>query len=222
MWRVPRPSQPTNISAALSRKGRRATTLLRTIKRPKTEPLISYLASHASRTVGTQQHLQRVGFLGTQTPPTGDSRNSQSTNLVGSTSFSLMRTIDVPTRIKMDPERAVVMEGYRQHAPPLSPIYDGPSLTGHDVLHTNAKSGRIPLSADPMPRRTAPSSLPLSKLADFFSAEVFQSVLRNPAIAYQMLKFSRAHFCGENLEFLEKVWPLVTSSCCLDVETEAR
>lgn len=114
------------------------------------------------------------------------------------------------------------MEGHRQYAPPLSPIYDDPSLVEHDVLHINARNGRIPLPVDSMPQRTAPSHPPLSRLADFFSAEVFQVVLRNPAIAYQMLKFSRAHFCAENLEFLEKVRPPVTSSRCLDVETEAR
>lgn len=42
-------------------------------------------------------------------------------------------------------------------------------------------------------------------LADFFSAEVFQIVLHNPTTAHQLLKFSQSRFCGENMEFLEKV-----------------
>ncbi|KAK7901032.1 hypothetical protein LTR67_003318 [Exophiala xenobiotica] len=44
-----------------------------------------------------------------------------------------------------------------------------------------------------------------SKLADFFSREVFQIVLHNPTTSHQLLKFSRSRLCGENLEFLEKV-----------------
>lgn len=42
-------------------------------------------------------------------------------------------------------------------------------------------------------------------LADFFSPEVFQIVLHNPTTAHQLLKFSQSRFCGENIEFLEKV-----------------
>ena len=42
-------------------------------------------------------------------------------------------------------------------------------------------------------------------LADFFSPEVFQIVLHNPTTAHQLLKFSQSRFCGENMEFLEKV-----------------
>ena len=42
-------------------------------------------------------------------------------------------------------------------------------------------------------------------LADFFSTEVFQIVLHNPATAHRLLKFSQARMCGENMEFLEKV-----------------
>lgn len=44
-----------------------------------------------------------------------------------------------------------------------------------------------------------------SRLADFFSREVFQIVLHNPTTSHQLLKFSRSRLCGENLEFLEKV-----------------
>ncbi|KAI9801375.1 MAG: hypothetical protein M1825_003354 [Sarcosagium campestre] len=44
-----------------------------------------------------------------------------------------------------------------------------------------------------------------SGMADFFSAEVFQIILRNPTTAHQLLKFSQSRFCGENMEFLEKI-----------------
>ena len=43
----------------------------------------------------------------------------------------------------------------------------------------------------------------LHGFADFFSTEVFSLVLHNPTTAYQLLKFSRSHYCGENMEFLE-------------------
>ncbi|KAI4206888.1 MAG: hypothetical protein LQ348_000781 [Seirophora lacunosa] len=42
-------------------------------------------------------------------------------------------------------------------------------------------------------------------MADFFSPEVFQIVLHNPATAHRLHKFSQARMCGENMEFLEKV-----------------
>ena len=42
-------------------------------------------------------------------------------------------------------------------------------------------------------------------VADFFSPEIFQIVLHNPTTSYQLLLFSQSRFCGENMEFLEKV-----------------
>lgn len=44
-----------------------------------------------------------------------------------------------------------------------------------------------------------------SRLADFFSSDVFQIVLHNPTTAHQLKKFAQMRLCGENLEFLEKV-----------------
>ncbi len=41
--------------------------------------------------------------------------------------------------------------------------------------------------------------------ADFFSPEIFQIVLHNPTTSHQLLKFSQSRFCGENMEFLDKV-----------------
>ncbi|ETS86397.1 hypothetical protein PFICI_00225 [Pestalotiopsis fici W106-1] len=41
--------------------------------------------------------------------------------------------------------------------------------------------------------------------ADFFSQGIFQVVIHNPATAYQLQKFCETQFCGENVEFLQKV-----------------
>ena len=44
-----------------------------------------------------------------------------------------------------------------------------------------------------------------NSVADFFSPEIFQIVLHNPTTSHQLLKFSQSRFCGENMEFLDKV-----------------
>ncbi|KAI0163605.1 hypothetical protein BJ166DRAFT_465879 [Pestalotiopsis sp. NC0098] len=41
--------------------------------------------------------------------------------------------------------------------------------------------------------------------ADFFSPGIFQVVIHNPATAYQLQKFCETQYCGENVEFLQKV-----------------
>ncbi|MCJ1378673.1 hypothetical protein MMC17_001772 [Xylographa soralifera] len=41
--------------------------------------------------------------------------------------------------------------------------------------------------------------------ADFFSPEIFQIVLHNPTTSHQLLQYSQSRFCGENMEFLERV-----------------
>ncbi len=42
-------------------------------------------------------------------------------------------------------------------------------------------------------------------MPEFFSQTVFHSVLHNPTIAHQLLKFAQTRLCGENLEFLARV-----------------
>ncbi|KAK8120491.1 hypothetical protein PG999_004611 [Apiospora kogelbergensis] len=44
-----------------------------------------------------------------------------------------------------------------------------------------------------------------SRLPDFFSQQVFQVVLHNPATAHHLLKFSENRVCSENVEFLAKI-----------------
>ncbi|KAI4129156.1 MAG: hypothetical protein LQ347_003896 [Umbilicaria vellea] len=53
--------------------------------------------------------------------------------------------------------------------------------------------------------RNPTASISSNEVADFFSPEVFQIVLHNPTTAHQLLKFSQTRFCGENMEFLDKV-----------------
>ena len=44
-----------------------------------------------------------------------------------------------------------------------------------------------------------------TRMPEFFSHGVFQTVLHNPTISHQLLKFGQSRLCGENLEFLARV-----------------
>jgi PAS domain-containing protein len=44
-----------------------------------------------------------------------------------------------------------------------------------------------------------------TRLANFFGQEVFQIVLHNPTTSHQLTKFCQSRFCGENMDFLEKI-----------------
>ena len=66
------------------------------------------------------------------------------------------------------------------------------------LAHSVASSTRVSHDA-----RSSESSG--TKMPEFFSHAVFHSVLHNPTIAHQLLKFSQTRLCGENLEFLQKV-----------------
>ncbi|KAL8984751.1 MAG: hypothetical protein Q9205_001358 [Flavoplaca limonia] len=77
---------------------------------------------------------------------------------------------------------------------------DGP-FAGDD----SSRDYNAPPSSFSMPKQTAAVDRGGNPLADFFSSEVFQIVLHNPATAHRLLKFSQARMCGENMEFLEKV-----------------
>ncbi len=59
------------------------------------------------------------------------------------------------------------------------------------------------LSYDPESRSS--TGISPSKLPDFFSQTVFQTVLQNPTISHQLLKYSQTRLCGENMEFLASV-----------------
>lgn len=53
-----------------------------------------------------------------------------------------------------------------------------------------------------------------ARLADFFSPQVFEIVLRNPTTAHQFKKFAQTRLCAENIEFLEKVIMLSAAATC--------
>lgn len=44
-----------------------------------------------------------------------------------------------------------------------------------------------------------------SRMPEFFGHTVFQTVLHNPTIAHQLLKFGQSRLCGENMDFLARV-----------------
>jgi hypothetical protein len=46
-------------------------------------------------------------------------------------------------------------------------------------------------------------------LTDFFSSEVFQIVLHDPTTAHRFLRFCQSRACGENIEFLQKVYAIL-------------
>ncbi len=45
----------------------------------------------------------------------------------------------------------------------------------------------------------------MAKMPEFFSPTVFHTVLSNPTISHQLLKFGQARMCGESIEFLGRV-----------------
>ncbi|TVY38219.1 Phototropin-1B [Lachnellula subtilissima] len=45
-----------------------------------------------------------------------------------------------------------------------------------------------------------------NNVTDFFSPEVFHLVLHNPTTAHRLLRFCQSRACGENMEFLQKVY----------------
>ena len=77
----------------------------------------------------------------------------------------------------------------------------GSPSTGDDM----SREYKPPPSSFSSPTQNGSFDKKNDAFADFFSSEVFQIVLHNPATAHRMLKFSQARMCGENMEFLEKV-----------------
>ncbi|KAI0120708.1 hypothetical protein BJ170DRAFT_160834 [Xylariales sp. AK1849] len=77
-----------------------------------------------------------------------------------------------------------------------------PLMAGRRVFSEESLSVSRHLAVD---GRSIVSSGSSSRLPDFFSYAIFQMVLRNPTTAHQLLKFSKARLCGENIEFLGKV-----------------
>ena len=84
----------------------------------------------------------------------------------------------------------------------------GATFEGHNSPSQEMANGHSPTSNGHNPNH--PVKPPFARattndVADFFNPEIFQVVLHNPTTSYQMLRFSQSRFCGENMEFLEKV-----------------
>ena len=76
-----------------------------------------------------------------------------------------------------------------------------PGPAGGALQHSGPAGGALQQKAVPLVDGAPMTGL--HGFADFFSGEVFSLVLHNPTTAYQLLKFSQSHYCGENMEFLE-------------------
>ena len=108
------------------------------------------------------------------------------------------------------------------HSPPRSPVVitgtngaDGEHKYSFKDWQEVVKERRTP-AADAASvtstQRTGPTTAMANGMGvtDFFSPEIFQIVLHNPTTSYQLLLFSQSRFCGENMEFLEKVGEALT------------
>ncbi|KAK4897769.1 hypothetical protein LTR27_004541 [Elasticomyces elasticus] len=63
----------------------------------------------------------------------------------------------------------------------------------------SASDSMSPSRPNGMPRTSS------TRMPEFFGQAVFQTVLHNPTIAHQLLKFGQSRLCGENMEFLARV-----------------
>lgn len=116
------------------------------------------------------------------------------------------------TRILLD-ENMTDLRGRNLNGPPSSPNgHHGFDFGNITPTREKLTPEQAPASPPPPPRssgtadRSSTNNGPVANgVADFFSPDVFQIVLHNPATAHQLLKFSRERMCGENMEFLERV-----------------
>ena len=110
-------------------------------------------------------------------------------------------------------DHALVANGFHVQAAPEAGNklikWRGATFEGHTSPTPDMSNGHLPtsnghasnnLASSPAFARTSSTDV-----ADFFNPEIFQVVLHNPTTSYQMLRFSQSRFCGENMEFLEKV-----------------
>lgn len=83
--------------------------------------------------------------------------------------------------------------------------FDFGNITSSSQKHAQEPSPAPQSSLETPPRSATSNGMLTNGVVDFFSPEVFQIVLHNPATAHQLLKFSQARLSGENMEFLERV-----------------
>lgn len=119
--------------------------------------------------------------------------------------------------------------------PPLSPAnssrreheLSNSRTTAHDERRGGSRGGDLGNSrsttecesvSSESGRTMSPGGSANANMTDFFSSEVFNIVLHNPTTAHRFLRFCQSRACGENIEFLQKVWvPLSLLSSVLPV-----
>ncbi|KAL9111188.1 MAG: hypothetical protein Q9187_007950, partial [Circinaria calcarea] len=80
-----------------------------------------------------------------------------------------------------------------------------PQKWQHVAMERNHSISHDDTSVASTQKQSDRSDPPSTGVADIFSPEIFQIVLHNPATSHQLLRYSQSRFCGENMEFLEKV-----------------
>lgn len=126
-----------------------------------------------------------------------------------------------PTAIrttKLDGQRGELRRGLSADEVPgaeMSDAGNGELRSDVKIMDTPPMSSYDAQSLRSLPTHQTPPTKPSTAygssgyanngVADFFSPEIFQIVLHNPTTSHQLLKFSQSRFCGENMEFLEKV-----------------
>ncbi|KAK5727903.1 hypothetical protein LTR17_012326 [Elasticomyces elasticus] len=141
-----------------------------------------------------------VGFSGIGVASTTDSRRSS----FGADGTMTLTTEATSTTSYDDDEvrEPVLDEQMHLHAlnNPMTPRF-GP-VTGRRGMAPSVASASDSMSP------TRPSGMPRTsstRMPEFFGQAVFQTVLHNPTIAHQLLKFGQSRLCGENMEFLTRV-----------------
>lgn len=114
------------------------------------------------------------------------SRGSESQRMSSPRNFALPDYASTSSSARSPPPpRASTRPSYRSNSQPDETQAQAAVLPQDGTaIHSASTSGQMP---------------------DFFSLSVFQVVLRNPAIAHQLLKFGQTRLAGEHMEFLAKV-----------------
>ncbi|KAK0269266.1 hypothetical protein LTS16_003208 [Friedmanniomyces endolithicus] len=143
-----------------------------------------------------------VGFPAIGIASTTDSRRSS----LGADGTATMTTENTSvTSYDDDEAREPVLNNMQADIPPanspMAPRFGG--FVNKSGMASSANSATDSMS--PMPRDRMSGRSNSSRMPEFFGQSVFQTVLHNPAISHQLLKFGQSRLCGENMEFLARV-----------------
>ncbi|TKA83738.1 hypothetical protein B0A55_00040 [Friedmanniomyces simplex] len=214
--RTSSPGSPRTIVSDLDRQPTQGrTSRLRDNRLPGT-PEHEHVDAFSDREIGTARTTSNeritalpqygpriVGFPAIGIASTTDSRRSS----FGADGTATLTTENTSTTSYDDDDgREPVLNEAQMEIPPVnSPM--APRFSGF----VN-KSGLAPSvnsatdSMSPLPRGDRMSGRSsTSRMPEFFGQSVFQTVLHNPTIAHQLLKFGQSRLCGENMEILARV-----------------